>query len=108
MIDTAGTIVAACRVLKQNGAKRITITATHGILSDPACERLDKAVQDGTISNIYLTNTIESVYQRDIDKLHIVDIGKYLAEIIQVYHTYGGSISKVYEIYESPRQRTHK
>jgi ribose-phosphate pyrophosphokinase len=108
MIDTAGTIVEACRVLKKNGAKHITITATHGILSDPACERLDKAVQDGTISDIYLTNTIESVYDREVDKLHIVDIGKYLAEIIKVYHVYGGSISKIYESYEPPRQRARR
>jgi ribose-phosphate pyrophosphokinase len=108
MIDTAGTIVAACRVLKANGARHITVTATHGIFSDPATERLDKAVQDGTISNIYVTNTIESVYNRDIANLHIIDIGKYLSEIIQVYYHNGGSISKIYEHYEPQNHRARK
>ncbi|MDR0826066.1 MAG: ribose-phosphate diphosphokinase, partial [Mycoplasmataceae bacterium] len=64
MIDTAGTMVAACKVLKDHGAKSITIAVTHGILSDPASERLTKAVKSGVVSNIYVTNSIESVYNR--------------------------------------------
>ncbi|MDR1235326.1 MAG: ribose-phosphate diphosphokinase [Mycoplasmataceae bacterium] len=102
MIDTAGTIVAACKVLKGHGAKSITIAASHGILSDPASERLTKAVKTGVVSNIYLTNSIESVYQRKIPNLHICDLGKYLSEIIQVYYGESGSISKIYEHY-APR-----
>jgi ribose-phosphate pyrophosphokinase len=102
MIDTAGTIVAACKVLKDNGAKSINIAVTHGVLSDPATERLSKAVKSGVISNIYLTNSIESVYERKIPNLHICDLGKYLSEIVQVYYGENGSISKVYEHY-APR-----
>ncbi|MDR0674706.1 MAG: ribose-phosphate diphosphokinase [Mycoplasmataceae bacterium] len=102
MIDTAGTIVAACKVLKEHGAKTITIAATHGILSDPATERLSKAVKSNIISNIYLTNSIESVYNRKILNLHVCDLGKYLSEIIKVYYSENGSISKVYEHY-APR-----
>jgi ribose-phosphate pyrophosphokinase len=99
MVDTAGTIVAACKVLKDHGAKSITIAATHGILSDPATERLSKAVKAGVISNIYLTNSIESVYDRKIPGLHVCDLGKYLSEIIQVYYSENGSISSVYQHY---------
>jgi ribose-phosphate pyrophosphokinase len=102
MIDTAGTMVAACKVLKDHGAKSITIAATHGILSDPATERLSKAVKSGIISNIYLTNSIESVYIRKIPNLHVCDLGKYLSEIIKVYYSENGSVSTVYEHY-SPR-----
>ncbi|MDR1991622.1 MAG: ribose-phosphate diphosphokinase [Mycoplasmataceae bacterium] len=102
MIDTAGTMVAACKILKDFGAKSITIAATHGILSDPATERLSKAVKSGVISDIYLTNSIESVYERKIPNLHICDLGKYLSEIIRVYYSEAGSISKVYEHY-TPR-----
>jgi ribose-phosphate pyrophosphokinase len=102
MIDTAGTIVAACKVLKDHGAKTITIAATHGILSDPATERLSKAIKSNVISNIYLTNSVESVYNRKIPNLHVCDLGKYLSEIIKVYYSENGSISKVYEHY-APR-----
>ncbi|MDR0985592.1 MAG: ribose-phosphate pyrophosphokinase [Mycoplasmataceae bacterium] len=99
MIDTAGTIVAACRVLKQKGAKSITIAATHGVLSNPAVERLTKAVKEKTISNIYLTNSIESVYEKTIPNLQIVDLGKYLSEVIETYYNDHGSISKIYNHY---------
>ncbi|MDR0739359.1 MAG: ribose-phosphate diphosphokinase [Mycoplasmataceae bacterium] len=102
MIDTAGTMVAACKVLKDHGAKSITIAATHGILSDPATERLSKAVKNGIISDIYLTNSIESVYARKIPNLHVCDLGKYLSEIIKVYYSENGSVSTVYEHY-APR-----
>ena len=40
LIDTAGTIAGACSVLKDAGAKSVTVVATHGVLSGPAVERL--------------------------------------------------------------------
>jgi ribose-phosphate pyrophosphokinase len=97
MIDTAGTIVAACKILKQHGAQSIVVTATHGILSDPASERLTSAIKSHVISDIYLTNSIESVATRKIPNLHVCDLGKYLSEIIKVYYT-SGSVSKIYQL----------
>src|SRR5699024_11060624 len=40
MIDTGGTIAGAVRVLKEAGAGDVIIAATHGVLSEPAAERL--------------------------------------------------------------------
>jgi len=40
MIDTAGTLVEAARVLREAGAARVFATATHGVFSGPAFERL--------------------------------------------------------------------
>lgn len=40
LIDTAGTICGAVRVVLEAGAKDVIIAATHGVLSDPAVERL--------------------------------------------------------------------
>lgn len=100
MIDTAGTIVAACKVLKSKGAKTINIVSTHGILSGPAIERLTDAVNTEVISDIYLSNSIESVYESNIPNLHVVDLGEYLAKIIEVYYSKDGSISKIYHLYE--------
>ncbi|MDR3163788.1 MAG: ribose-phosphate diphosphokinase [Mycoplasmataceae bacterium] len=99
MIDTAGTLSAACKILKSKGAKSITVTATHGILSSPAIKRLTDAIVSKEISDIYLTNSIESVNNLHIPKLHIIDIGEYLADIIRVYYSETGSISKIYEKY---------
>ena len=43
IIDTAGTITQAAEMLKQNGANRIYIAASHGLFNGPALERLEKA-----------------------------------------------------------------
>lgn len=40
MIDTGGTIAGAVQLLRDDGAADVIIAATHGVLSDPAAERL--------------------------------------------------------------------
>ena len=40
MIDTGGTIIKAADTLFENGAADVIVAATHGILSEPAAERL--------------------------------------------------------------------
>ena len=43
MIDTAGTITAGVKALLDKEAKSVRITATHGIFSGPAYERISKS-----------------------------------------------------------------
>ncbi len=43
MIDTAGTICEAAKLLKTKGAKEVYVCATHAIFSGPAIERLKNA-----------------------------------------------------------------
>ncbi|NED93046.1 ribose-phosphate diphosphokinase, partial [Streptomyces sp. SID11233] len=40
MIDTGGTICAAADALYAHGAADVIVTATHGVLSGPAADRL--------------------------------------------------------------------
>ena len=54
MADTAGTLVKCAQLLKDKGAKIITVMFTHPVLSGPAVERLSKSV----ISQIVTSNTI--------------------------------------------------
>ena len=54
MIDTAGTITEAAKVVANAGASEVFAVATHPILSDPACERLNKS----NIVEIVTTNSI--------------------------------------------------
>lgn len=98
IVDTAGTIVAACKVLKDKGAKSINIVVTHAIFSGPAVERITKAVNEGIVSNVYISNTIENEKVKEIPNLHVIDLGKYLSDVIKVYYD-DGSISKVYDKY---------
>ena len=43
MIDTAGTLVNAAAAAFEQGAKSVTAIATHGVLSDPAIDRIKKS-----------------------------------------------------------------
>src|ERR1700726_511347 len=54
MIDTAGTITEAAKVVMNAGANEVLACATHPILSDPACERLNKSCLEEVIT----TNSI--------------------------------------------------
>jgi ribose-phosphate pyrophosphokinase len=56
MIDTAGTLCAAARTVLDEGAARVIATATHGVFSEPAYERL--AYEDSHIERIVVTDTI--------------------------------------------------
>jgi ribose-phosphate pyrophosphokinase len=55
MIDTAGTLVQACKALRANGATKIFACATHPVFSTPAiqriseCEELDRVIVTDTI-----------------------------------------------------------
>ena len=40
IIDTGGTIAAAAKILKEKGAKTVSVVATHGIFSDLSVENL--------------------------------------------------------------------
>jgi ribose-phosphate pyrophosphokinase len=99
MIDTGGTLVAACKVLKNKGAKSINVAITHGIMSHPAVDRINDAMKNKVISHLYLTNSIESVYELPIKQLTVVDLGKYLSEIIDIYNAKTGSVSTIYDQY---------
>jgi len=56
MIDTAGTLCAAANTVLEEGAARVIATATHGVFSGPAYERL--AYENSRIERIVTTDTI--------------------------------------------------
>ncbi|MBD3359673.1 MAG: ribose-phosphate diphosphokinase [Candidatus Buchananbacteria bacterium] len=70
MIDTAGTITAACQQLKRHKVKNIHIFATHGILSDPAIKRIQKA----PIKKVIITDTYPIPKAKQIKKIKILPI----------------------------------
>ncbi|MDR0545563.1 MAG: ribose-phosphate pyrophosphokinase [Mycoplasmataceae bacterium] len=97
MVDTGGTITAACETLKKKGARNIILCATHAVLSGKAIERLTKAINDKIISHIYFTDSINYVNEVNLPNTTVCSLDKYLAKVINVYHSRKGSISEVYE-----------
>ncbi|MGH3426760.1 MAG: ribose-phosphate diphosphokinase [Mycobacteriales bacterium] len=78
MIDTGGTICKAAEVLEKSGAADVIVAATHGVLSDPATERL----KNSRISEVVLTNTLPIPAEKRLDKLTVLSIAPLLARAI--------------------------
>ena len=78
MIDTAGTIVAAARALKENGAGRVIVAATHAVFSKPAVERLSGPEVD----EVVVTNTLPITPDKLFDKLTVLSIAPLIAKAI--------------------------
>lgn len=79
MIDTAGTIVAAAELLVQQGATEVWAMATHGVLSDPAIERLAAS----SLTRVVITNTLPLAPERRIDKIDVLSIAPLVADAIR-------------------------
>ncbi|HBT63331.1 MAG TPA: ribose-phosphate pyrophosphokinase, partial [Ruminococcaceae bacterium] len=80
MIDTAGTLCnAASAVMEKGGAQNVVATATHGVLSGPALER----IQNSVIENIVLLDTIPLPPEKRSDKLTILPIAPVFSEAIE-------------------------
>ncbi|KFI45110.1 ribose-phosphate pyrophosphokinase [Bifidobacterium bohemicum] len=75
MIDTAGTICEAVRTLRDAGAKSVTLAATHGILSDPAVERL----KDCGAREIVLMDTVPVPAEKRLPNMTVLSVAPLLA-----------------------------
>ncbi|MCU1490266.1 MAG: ribose-phosphate pyrophosphokinae [Acidimicrobiaceae bacterium] len=78
MIDTAGTMCAAAARLFECGATDVWAMATHGLLSDPALDRLDRS----DISRVVITNTLPLTPERRIDKIEVLSVAPVIASAI--------------------------
>jgi len=92
IIDTAGTITAAAKLMKKHGTKEVYVLATHPVLSDPAIERLEKSI----IKEVLVSDTIELPTEKRIKKIKTISIAPLLAETIKRQHD-GTSMEIVYE-----------
>lgn len=92
MIDTGGTIVKAAETLFDQGAADVIVAATHGILSDPAKERL----QESRISEVVVTDTLPIPEENHFEKLTVLSIAPILAQAINEVFT-DGSVTSMFE-----------
>lgn len=91
MIDTAGTITNAANAIKDMGAKEVYACATHGVLSGPAIERLEKSA----IKELVILNTLPIPEEKRIDKMTILSAAPIFAETISRVYTHG-SVSAMF------------
>ncbi len=92
LISTGGSITDAARVVKENGAKEVSLVATHGVLCGPAIERLDSA----PIEKVYLSDSIPLSEHRRPEKLQEVSLAPMLARAIHNIHK-SESVSRLFD-----------
>jgi ribose-phosphate pyrophosphokinase len=80
MIDTGGTLVKACELLKALGAVSVTACCTHGILTNPATERVNKCE---ALMQLVVSDSIpQQNHMEVIPKLVVLSIAPLLASAI--------------------------
>jgi ribose-phosphate pyrophosphokinase len=92
MIDTAGTLTEAAHAVLENGASKVYALATHGVLSGPAIERIEKS----HIEKVVVTDTIPlAPNARGCKKIVQLSVSDILAEAIYRIHNYD-SVSSLF------------
>ena len=82
IIDTAGTICEAAKLLMREGAKEVYVCASHPVFSGPALTRLEEA----PIKEVIVTNTIPLKNDYIPTKIKQLSIAPLLGEAISRIH----------------------
>ena len=83
IIATAGTVSGAAKLVKEHGAQKIYIGATHGVLTPEAVERLSQA----PIEQVAVTNTIPlNENTKKIKDIKVLSVAAMLGEAIKRIH----------------------
>ena len=93
-MDTAGSMTEAVKLVKDNGARDVSIVFVHPVLSRPAIKRLE----DLPVKEIITTDTIPIPYSyRDLlmEKLTVLSIAPLLGEVILRAHE-GRSVGEMF------------
>ena len=96
-IATAGSIVELHHRLREQGAQRISLACTHGLLTGPAVERLASLELD----EIVMTNTVPLPVHKRLPNLTVRSVAPLLAEAVSRIHL-GESVSSLFSPVPSP------
>ena len=82
MISTAGSIVGAVKVAKENGAGDVYVSGTHAVLCGPAANRLREA----PIKEIVVTNSLPPTPAQTLPNIKVISVAPLLGEAIRRIH----------------------
>jgi len=92
LIDTGGTIAEAVKVIMDAGARSVTVAATHGVLSDPAAQRL----QECGATEVVVTDTLPISADKRFEKLTVLSIAPLVARAIREVFD-DGSVTSLFD-----------
>ena len=83
IIATASTVCSATKLLKERGAEKIYVGATHGVFAEKAIEQLDNA----PIDEVIVTDTIPlGEKQENFECIKVLSVSQMLGEAIKRIH----------------------
>ncbi len=84
MVATGGTLIAACSILKEFGAKQIDVFCTFPFFNGSAVEKLQKASEEGVINSVTGTNAVwrGNQFVENFKWYHEVDVTRLFAKVI--------------------------
>lgn len=87
MVDTAGTLCSAAKVIGEAGAIEINAYCTHAVLSKPSVTRIDES----KFNKVFVTDTIPlNKYGSASGKIEVISIAPLLAKAIYNVHYENG------------------
>jgi ribose-phosphate pyrophosphokinase len=99
MISTGGSIMSAIDMLLEHGARpEIHVSATHGLLTDRAVERLSR----DEIAEVVLTNSLPLEPDKQNAKIEVLDVASLFAEAIRRVHQHESIASLFDELSTEP------
>lgn len=92
LIDTGGTISEAVKVCKAAGANSVIVAATHGVLSDPAAQRLSEC----GATEVVITDTLPIAAEKRFNELTVLSIAPLIARAIREVFD-DGSVTSLFD-----------
>jgi ribose-phosphate pyrophosphokinase len=90
-IDTAGTLMEVVHALQREGTQEIYACATHGVLSDPAVER----IAESGLQEVVITDTIPLPQSKRIPIIKTLSVAPLIGEAIRRIHN-GQSVGALF------------
>ncbi len=81
-VDTAGTLLEVARALQREGVEEMYACATHGVLSDPAVDR----IASSGIREIVLTDSIPLPPEKRLPQITTLSVAPLIGEAIRRIH----------------------
>ena len=92
LIDTGGTIAEAVKVVLAAGASDVIVAATHGVLSDPAAQRLSES----GAREVIVTDTLPITADKRFPQLTVLPIAPLLGRAIREVFD-DGSVTSLFD-----------
>jgi ribose-phosphate pyrophosphokinase len=90
-IDTAGSILQAVEVLREDRVNDIYACCTHPVFSPPATERIASM----GLKEMVVTNTLSIPPEKSLDNITVISIAPLLGEVIRRIHL-GVSVGEMF------------